>query len=434
MCLNAIYLRFFRATLTIAAMLLVSTTANAADAMPSPMEEKAAQLEKLLKTSGGPEDRLGKCLLALPLAEQLIAAEPEELRWRRNWLDTHACIGYGLLNLGGRDEALRHFRIVINFNKKLYDSGNDELADKLFWTQTSLAYGLADSGELELSLEVFQTAIDFQIRRATTNSDERSAAYARRALIDMYTEIGKFQEKAGAPDKALASYRQGIELVERLGPGTSDPDELAVLSIGRAESRDRIARLLRARGNLEGALENREQELYDYTFAWQVDPGDMLLANKTVLTGRRVAGLWRDMGDPEYALEIFQKFLEIGESLAKETPFYEFQDQFADLHADMGRIHRAQDNLENALESFQGALEVRQRLENIDPRDSDWQRKTAIAYADLGDIQAALGDDDDALKNYRSAIRIQEILIVKHPENDVWRQDLKKWKAFVAKH
>lgn len=424
----------FRVALVIAITLTAPIYGNAADAPPSPMEEKAARLDELLKTRGGPENRLAKCRSVLPLAEQLIAAEPDEPRWRRNWLDAHGCIGYRLLNLGERDAAFRHFRTVVDFNARLFESGDADLADELFTSQTNLANSLADSDELKFALEAFQTAIDFQIRRATANSDDLSAAYARRALISMYTKIGKFQEKAGAHDTALASYRKGIDLVEQLGPGTSDPDELAMLSIGRAESHDRIARLLRARGDLEGALESREWELDNYVFAWRADPGDVGLANRALLTVRRIAGLWQDMGDPKYALEILQKYLEIVEPVAKETPFYDFQNQLADLHTDMGRIHRAQDNLENALESFQAALEIRQRLKNIDPRDSDWPRKTALAYADFGEIQDALSDRDGAAASYRSAVKIQEGLLRKQPGDDVWRQDLKKWKAFVAKH
>ena len=93
---------------------------------------------------------------------------------------------------------------------------------------------------------------------------------------------------------------------------------------------------------------------------------------------------------------------------------------------------RAQGALPAALESYQAALAIAERLAEADPGNADWQRDLAVSLQRAGWIAAEQGRDADALATFRRGLVIMEKLVARAPDHAAFIKDRDWFAAGIA--
>ena len=70
------------------------------------------------------------------------------------------------------------------------------------------------------------------------------------------------------------------------------------------------------------------------------------------------------------------------------------------------------------------ALNVRQKLAQLDPDNTDWQRGLSVSFERVGSIHQANGDNTAALKALQDSLAIRQKLVQLDPTNTQWQRDL----------
>jgi tetratricopeptide (TPR) repeat protein len=175
-------------------------------------------------------------------------------------------------------------------------------------------------------------------------------AAARRRLPALYDRLGDMLRGQGRDRDALASYRAGLAVAERLA---SDP------------------------GNTD-----RQHDL--------------------VLRHLKVGDAHLDMGALGPALTSYQAALVVAEYLAAvDSGRARWQHDLMLAHGKIGDALRLQGDLAAALASYQESRAVAERLVAGDPAGVEWRRGLAVALIKIGDVEALQGRSDEALAHYR---------------------------------
>jgi tetratricopeptide (TPR) repeat protein len=71
--------------------------------------------------------------------------------------------------------------------------------------------------------------------------------------------------------------------------------------------------------------------------------------------------------------------------------------------------------VQEAVDSYRKALDIRERLAASDPTDAQAQRDLSVSYNKLGDVSLQTGAVQDAVDSYRKALDIRERLAASDP-------------------
>ncbi|MGC1586894.1 MAG: hypothetical protein WA791_14550, partial [Rhodomicrobium sp.] len=130
-------------------------------------------------------------------------------------------------------------------------------------------------------------------------------------------------------------------------------------------------------------------------------------------------------GNLPEALKSFQGSLNIRDRLAKADPNNAgWQRDLSVSYDRVGDVLVAQGNLPEALKSFQGSLDIRDRLAKADPNNAGWQRDLSVSYEKVGDVLVAQGNLPEALKSFQGSLNIRDRLAKADPNNAGWQRDL----------
>ncbi|MDH5653555.1 MAG: tetratricopeptide repeat protein, partial [Gammaproteobacteria bacterium] len=125
------------------------------------------------------------------------------------------------------------------------------------------------------------------------------------------------------------------------------------------------------------------------------------------------------------ALQSYQAALAIAERLARADPGNsQWQRDLSVSHIKIGDVQRGQGSLTAALQSYQAALAIAERLARADPGNSQWQRDLSVSHIKIGDVQRGQGSLTAALQSYQAALAIAERLARVDPGNSQWQRDL----------
>lgn len=173
--------------------------------------------------------------------------------------------------------------------------------------------------------------------------------------------VGYIHMNRGALDEAEAPMRRGIAILE------TRPDMASTL----AEARNLLGTLLLERGDLEEAAKS-----------FRASAADVL--NTAPFFA------WGNLGRTLYMLERYDEAKQALEQAVR------IQARFCVGHYWMGRVHRAESNLEQAEASFSAALEV-------DPRCGETYQ---AAFQMRGETRARLGDRSGAVSDFEKCLQL----------------------------
>jgi tetratricopeptide (TPR) repeat protein len=244
---------------------------------------------------------------------------------------------------------------------------------------------------------------------------------AKRAEAVATLQHGDLLEKDGHLREGLDEQQKALKRFLWLGEHNNKFDYQQDIALGH----ERVASLLRAQGNLSGALENyRETFRLRHAIAIS-DPLNSDVQRELAITYNDLGTVLSTQGDLTGALKNYRDSLAIREVLATEDPGNaDAQGDLSASYNNIGDVLSAQGDLTGALKSYRDSLAIRETLAEHDLSNTDWQRDLSISYDNIGNAQAAQGDLTGALKSYGDSLAIRGTLAKQDPGNVDWQRDL----------
>jgi tetratricopeptide (TPR) repeat protein len=153
---------------------------------------------------------------------------------------------------------------------------------------------------------------------------------------------------------------------------------------------------------------------------WEGEAGDNPSVTKfqsdLALSHNNIGILQGETGHPDQALESFNNALAIRERLARENPTVtEFQNLLAGSHLNIGNFQKVTGHPDQALESYGKALAISERLARDNPSVTEFQGALAKIHNSIGVSQSNTGHPAEALEAYGKALAILERLPRENP-------------------
>ena len=274
-------------------------------------------------------------------------------------------------------------------------SGNPELLHDVGSLQNKIGDVARSQGDVSAALASYRAGMEIAERISSSTE-----------LLHGYDKIGDMYLQRGDLIDALASYRSAIKIAESLGSPLS-----------QSTIYYKIGEVLVLQGDLSGALKSYVSGL---VIAEHLDEQRIMLVGHN-----KIGDVLSAQGDLLAALKSYKTAIAIVERLSSENPEnVELQRYLAVIQANIGDVARARGDIQAALNWYYSCVAVIDRLAMADPDNAAWQREFAVAKANIGDLLRAQGDLKGALENYRESLSREDRLARTDPGNTVWLRDL----------
>ncbi len=148
-------------------------------------------------------------------------------------------------------------------------------------------------------------------------------------------------------------------------------------------------------------------------------------ARKRLVALGNIGNVWRAQGKREAALDVYQKALAIAERLAAEDPGNAgWQRDVSVSYEKIGDVRRDEGDRKGALAAYEKTLAIAERLAAQDPGNAGWQSDVAVSYGKIGDVRRGEGDRKGTLAAYEKSLAIRERLAAQDPGNAGWQSDV----------
>jgi non-specific serine/threonine protein kinase/serine/threonine-protein kinase len=301
---------------------------------------------------------------AAALRESLVAADPTNLDYRRELLDSYWFIATLLGAHGDIASELKMIRDQLPARKELAAAEKTEFLDRY-----NLAATYAYIGGLSMEMGDVKGALDnqqqaFKLREQLISLDPNTTR-SRRALSISYEYLGLATDHAGDTKTALELQQRGLEIREALVGADPLNTDLRLMLI----------------------------ESHRYT-------GDLLLK----------------LGDMEGAAEHYRKQLALNKEMVASDPANaQFRRNEAVALVKAGDIEARSGQTATALSHYTEALRIREQLSAAAKQDTFIQRDLAEVWIKLGDVRLMSGAKSQAHEDYRKGVEILEALSATNP-------------------
>jgi tetratricopeptide (TPR) repeat protein len=146
------------------------------------------------------------------------------------------------------------------------------------------------------------------------------------------------------------------------------------------------------------------------------------------------ASLQRATGKNDEALASYQKAIQIREKLAAQNPsVVDYQDRLASDYNKLALFLRATGRRDEALISYEKAIEIGKRLVTENPTILDYQYNLAGRYHNLGNLQTDFGQFEAAMTMYQNAIEVSKRIVETNPAVPAYQDNLARHYCGLAK-
>jgi tetratricopeptide (TPR) repeat protein len=214
--------------------------------------------------------------------------------------------------------------------------------------------------------------------------------------------------------KAKELSREALKLFHNLGHES-----------GEADARNQLGNILRAEGNLAGAL--REYEAYKQIMErlTQCDPDNTDWQRELSVSHNCVGRVYEAQGRLAEALREYEASKQIRGRLTQRDPDNTgWQRDLSFSHNRIGGVYQTQGRLANALREYEADKQIMERLTQRDPENTDWQHGLSVSHNCVGSVYEAQGRLADALREYEADLAIADRLAAHDPTNAHWQKDL----------
>jgi serine/threonine-protein kinase len=240
----------------------------------------------------------------------------------------------------------------------------------------------------------------------------KTDAKSRKLLADGYFQLGELTEKIGDRKEALAVQRKALSLRR----------ELAAMPGADMETRLEVARGLLAVGNLLSATGDKAGALA--AFEEQRDLAESLAAEspsdgaQVVLAQSHngIAIVLARTGKPGEALQSFENAHAIRQKLADANPAsIGAQSDLATSYNNIGLLLSQTGRPREAFQAYEKARDIFQKLTDANHTVTDYRSYLAASHYNIGELLAQMGRPGEALQAYEKARDIFQKLTDANP-------------------
>ena len=222
-----------------------------------------------------------------------------------------------------------------------------------------------------------------------------------------YLKAAEVQEAQNNPSSALASYRSGLALAERIASEQfASPAEQGLLSIWY----ESVGRLQSAQGNRSDALHAFRSSASIIERLAATFPAEAAYRGHLLRDYGNIGIILFEEGDLDGALENLQRAL-IGTSPDDE----ELRHDISATHQMLGKVFRAKGDWQSAKRNFEIALAISDLLLTGPMTDKQAGDRSYLLEC-IGDASLSMGNYRDASETFRSSLAIVDILVATYPE------------------
>ena len=402
--------------------ILADTTVSAARTLGLPRSFAADILENA-------EDA-ARDLLAL-------GGDTPRLRYRKAALLIEFARHYAALGQGGGAAELLLARARATEAEALMRSLASEVPGNPRWqrdlsdTYDGLGEVLQAQGRLKEALAAYRAGAAIAERVASEQLRKEPAAYIgrQRDLAARYVKAGDvavaLSGEKGALDDALESYLASLAIDQRMADADRND---ARWQYGLLVAHEKIGDVFRVQGELEHALASYRagQAIAEALLA--AEPGNLAWRRAFSVSQIKIGDVLAFAGKSEEALASYRVSNTIAERVtverAADPSIAHWQHHLAISHDRIGSVLQAQGDLVAALREYRTSVMIAGRASAADPANSAWQRDLGVAHEHLGEVLQALGDLPGALKEFEGKRAIAARLAETEPGNPGRQYDL----------
>ncbi len=221
----------------------------------------------------------------------------------------------------------------------------------------------------------------------------------------------------------------------------------------RAIVYNRLGSIYLLKNEFEEAIEMYRKSLDIYSELKQRDPNNIKWRWEAGVVYHRIGDVYREKGDFNKALNVYdlkegllkefllsspvKNYINSLENLKKieqEQSDPEFLEILASSYSRLGDVHKTQIQLQEreyqgivcdeAFNAYNNALEVYQRLSELEPYRLSTKYSIAISYINLGEISEIKGNLRGSLLNYYNSLSILKILVKQDLDSMIWQSRL----------
>ena len=310
---------------------------------------------------------------AAALREALVAADPTNLDYRREVLDSYWFIATLLGRQGDVVHELEIIRRQLAARQQLAAIEQDGFVDRynLAGTYSYIGSSLTLMGDVQGALDNHQQALRVREELATLDPD---GTRSKRSLSISYEFLGLATAEAGDSKRSLELQQRGLQLREALVAADPLNTDLRLMLI----------------------------ESYRY-----------------------VGDNYFNLGDNKSALDHYAKQLALIKEMAATDPANaQFRTNLAVALIKRADVDAANGQGPAALTSYREALQIREQLSAAAPLDTFLRRDLAEAWIKVGDALFLSRQKAQALESYRKGLEILETLTLSNPAHAGIRQML----------
>ncbi len=333
------------------------------------MAEASTALARINGLTGTATQAVAQYQQAIALWETLVAKHPGERDYPARLAKTLNEFGDILMPLNGRlDEALAAFVRARSLMESLVDTDPESLS--LHHNLASILMNVAriqqQRGQLDDAAQSLERVVEIEAQLAAT--DPKSLDF-QIALARAYSAMGRlFFEQPNEPVRAMAAYRQAIEVLDSLTrehlelPNQFEQLAADLVDLSTLQKKTRQSEL--ALKGLRRSLEiiERLDQLYPGVLSYQ----ESLATNYNLLSDHQ-----REQGETAEALTLARTARTLFEQLVAEHPnTTSFTLELARSHNIIGRLLKRGGESAEALRSLQHAIDQLDSLANLDPKNN----------------------------------------------------------------
>lgn len=157
----------------------------------------------------------------------------------------------------------------------------------------------------------------------------------------------------------------------------------------------------------------------------QVSPGDPDLLNSQAVMYIAFSDTYASQGDTQRQFYSAKSALEIMERVAQmDARKPEIERDLSLAHERMGNALATQGNLPASLKAFEKSLKINEGLTRVAPDNPEWRYAVSRSFGKIGDVLIAQGNLAAALKAHRDSLDIRRQLVNLDPAAVDWQRNL----------
>jgi tetratricopeptide (TPR) repeat protein len=337
------------------------------------------------------------------LAQQLSARQPTN----RTWLGEQALCAQRIGELwesrGNSTKALAQFEQSRQLAQHLSAQAPAESQWRACLVASELKIGdvLRTQTETAQALDAYQRALALARRLAETSpNDDPDGVAWRHVLTVSFSKTGAAFLEEGRPDDAREACQKSLNLARQLvaeRPGTPQ------WQTDLAAALDSLGDVLLATHDIRPARQHYEESAHLRMRLALTDPANSQWQRDLMLSYARLGRVLSQQSKQPKVAEF------IGDSHRATMSFVQQPLQLT------RRLFASDQRSQAALAEIERSVETARQLAKRDPDNAQWQENLASSCSLLGDLCFQIGNHPKALQNYQEAIAIRQRLVEHDP-------------------